>query len=1158
MLELSLRPVVGAQKETLIQERKGAPEGPVVGAQKETLIRERKGAPEGFVSTVVMDDIEELATQDRKGASTASGLPRRMRNQQELLLLTAPDAPQGVIGFGGEGVVYSYIQRKLGREVAVKTLRADRRSYGAIENLVREACITARLEHPNIVPVHYLHLPENDDDSPYWVMKRIRGKALAELVPNGSDLWPIDRLIEAFRRIVDAVGFAHSRAIVHRDLKPDNVLVGEFGEVQVMDWGLAVATGDEGAQGTAPLLGDDEAASAGAPDWGDFSADEAGANRGDRLSPELKRLNENVRSGLIGALLNSRAGGRAGTPVYSAPEQWDLTAGGVTERTDVFLLGGTLYAMLTGAPPHQLVSGTDTEAAQQRLNEIRSCATITPVVDRRVARGLPSEPEGLSPVALEGLVGIAMRALEREPDDRFQSVSSLVAAIDEWEVSAPSEELSARAGQRLSEAEAEGTKNARAYAEVLALARAALEKFPGNEQAQRVRERAGNIAQRVGRSAARRGRLAIGVLALLAVGQILCFGGRALSAGVGKQVWWALFPRERFNLETRLKDPILRLLGRRKVGDRWLTESELREQGWVVLRGKLRSPSEMSGLGYESFEGEWQHANYVRQAKGWANVDGKWKSPNDILAKAPYRITAGGRRYIGFIERRLYGKVRLSYPEDEESPSVRDAVKDVYLFPERPVGHEKPSRDENMRWVECGRRLWVVNAQNGWLNVMARSANEATSGWVEDTDVLPTIGKRPWRTEDFLIDEIRQEPLGDKYRRALVRMQVSRDPQELLDLALWWQMEGVYHPNWRWLVWRCRDKAHHLYSSEAGDTSPSRGGHPNGTGAAAGRTTPDGTPKVVLRTNPVDGAEMAWIPEGEFLMGTDPEQYGQIAKELGWRSSSPSRRETPQHRVYLDGFWMYRYEVTVSQFRTFVRATGYQTKAEKHRAGWHWRGKYERIRGLSWRNPIGKGQPPDPQSPVVQVAWHDAQAYCQWAGVRLPTEAEWEYAARAGATGLGGRRRCAFVWGNDIPAIPLSNFSDESLQREYAWRSRNTLTGYDDFCAFMAPVGLYSPNAFGLFDMAGNVAEWCADWGSEDYYASSVRINPKGPTKGKGRAARGGCWFSSPIGVRPASRDWQHPSLCRSHIGFRCVGSARQPTVSTQRAIVRSATGEVQ
>ena len=476
---------------------------PAGGDHDQTIVMDDRGPrDDGAAPAKPPSTTDQTLVGDETSGSQVS-LPARMRTSLELVLLPMPDAPGGVIGRGGEGVVYSYVQRELGREVAVKTLRPDRWSYIAIENLVREACVTARLEHPNIVPVHSLHLPDHNCDSPYWIMKRIRGRTLTDHIPGGEDSWPMDKLLEVFDRILDAVAFAHSRGIVNRDIKPDNVLVGEFGEVQVTDWGLAVAVSEEGARGATPLLATERFAEASLDDPPGSAASAADQDV-PPLSPDLARLNESVCSGRIGALLNSDAGGRAGTPVFMAPEQLDLTASTVTEQTDVFLLGGILYSILTGLPPHQLGGGEDGDSAAEIMTQIRSCSTTAPVTECRKQRGLPAAPEGRSLDAMQSLSAITMRALSPDPADRFESVEAMRATIERWRARSTSQNLSAQAAQRLDEAASLPRASARAYAEVIALADASLHAWPENEDAKRIRQQASTALLNIQRQSSRR------------------------------------------------------------------------------------------------------------------------------------------------------------------------------------------------------------------------------------------------------------------------------------------------------------------------------------------------------------------------------------------------------------------------------------------------------------------------------------------------------------------------------------------------------------------------------------------------------------------------------------------------------------------------------
>ena len=231
-----------------------------------------------------------------------------------------------------------------------------------------------------------------------------------------------------------------------------------------------------------------------------------------------------------------------------------------------------------------------------------------------------------------------------------------------------------------------------------------------------------------------------------------------------------------------------------------------------------------------------------------------------------------------------------------------------------------------------------------------------------------------------------------------------------------------------------------------------------------------------------DGKEMVLIPAGPFEMGdskNEPEEW--------------MKRSRPVHTVQLDAFYMDVHEVTVGQFREFVDQSGY---------------KY----GSNW-DEVARFSPSD-DHPMIYVSWHDAVAYCQWAGKRLPTEAEWEYAARGG---LIGKR---YPWG------------DEIIHDDANYRGTG---GKDQWDETTAPVGSFRPNGYGLHDMAGNVWEWCADWYDSDYYSKSPLRNPQGPSSGNRRVLRGGSWGSSSLSLRAASRFVRDPSGTFTFNGFRSV-----------------------
>jgi formylglycine-generating enzyme required for sulfatase activity len=250
-----------------------------------------------------------------------------------------------------------------------------------------------------------------------------------------------------------------------------------------------------------------------------------------------------------------------------------------------------------------------------------------------------------------------------------------------------------------------------------------------------------------------------------------------------------------------------------------------------------------------------------------------------------------------------------------------------------------------------------------------------------------------------------------------------------------------------------------------------------------------------------DNAEMVYIPAGEFTLG-----------------EAASART-----IYLDAFWMDKFEVTNAQFQQFVDATGYKTDAEKQGWGFEYTNVWQRMEGISWRAPRGAGSTIQLAFPVVLVSWNDANAYCAWAGKRLPTEAEWEKAAR-------GSDARVFPWGNQWDGTRL-NFCDSNCA--YAWKDASV----NDRYAEVAPVGSYAANAspYGVLDLAGNVWEWTADWFDADYPRTMPTRNPIGPTSGQLKVLRGGAWSIDAFYARATSRFAQPPDFRERSVGFRCV-----------------------
>jgi formylglycine-generating enzyme len=338
--------------------------------------------------------------------------------------------------------------------------------------------------------------------------------------------------------------------------------------------------------------------------------------------------------------------------------------------------------------------------------------------------------------------------------------------------------------------------------------------------------------------------------------------------------------------------------------------------------------------------------------------------------------------------------------------------------------------------------------------------------------------------------------------------------------------------------------------------------------AAMPTTTPAFAPTIPNKTVPSDKAPtgMVWIPGGEFSMGAqDPPDMEH--DHVGMQATHDSR---PIHRVYVDGFWMDKTDVTNAEFARFVAATHYITQAERTPKAEDFPGAppenlvagsvvfappdhpiplndylqwWTYVKGANWRHPNGPGSDIKGREsyPVVHVSYDDAKAYATWVGKRLPTEAEWEFAARGGLTGK------PFVWGDTFR--PNNKYMANTFQGHFPNNNTN-----DDGYGATSPVTSFPPNGYGLYDMAGNVWQWTSDWYRADYYrqlgaSGSISRNPTGPDSAfdpeepgvPKRVMRGGSFLCTDqycsrymVGTRGKGE----VSTGTNHLGFRCVKPA--------------------
>ena len=255
---------------------------------------------------------------------------------------------------------------------------------------------------------------------------------------------------------------------------------------------------------------------------------------------------------------------------------------------------------------------------------------------------------------------------------------------------------------------------------------------------------------------------------------------------------------------------------------------------------------------------------------------------------------------------------------------------------------------------------------------------------------------------------------------------------------------------------------------------------------------------------------MASVPAGDYWMGRTRLW---LMDEIGWQIRD-RQDDRPVHRVSLDAFSIDRHEVTNGEYAAYVKATG-------PAAPYHW----------------GGAEPPSAKAllPVYNVSWHEAAAYCTWRGARLPTEAEWEKAARGGVADLD------YPWGNeyeseDAPTAPASTGETAAKPASAAARAPRVKHAHSSSASGPRPVGSFEPNGFGLHDMSGNVWEWVSDWYDLYYYGVSPIQNPRGPAQGRYKVIRGGSWADTDARLGAVYyRNYTSPDERTPTIGFRCA-----------------------
>ncbi len=450
--------------------------------------------------------------------------------------------------------------------------------------------------------------------------------------------------------------------------------------------------------------------------------------------------------------------------------------------------------------------------------------------------------------------------------------------------------------------------------------------------------------------------------------------------------------------------------------------------------------------------------------------------------------------------------------------------------------HVKEHVEANSNQTPIGEPLKVEGHKNGlfvfhrlpketndWERALSLNTPEAYAQFLEKHPTSPHAEEAWWQRALLLEsvegydDYLDQYPAGRYAAQAITAMKQLdeavqwRNAQRLDTISAYAEFLAKY-PNGAYSE-LARKRKEELRKKPATETSPPA------TSPERGATSS----KPAQRDLDVEEYDMALIPAGTFQMG----------------SNDGESDEKPVHSVTVSSFYLGKYEVTVRQFKEFIDASGYTTDAEKDGGSNFWNGKeWEKKRGTNWKHDAEGNLRPSSEynHPVIHVSWNDATEYCKWLAqktgkpYRLPTEAEWEYAAGNGA------KHTKYSWGNGNPSGKQGgSVADESGATKFNWTksAENIFLGYNDGFPTTAPVGSFNANEFGLFDMTGNVWEWCQDWYGSDYYANSPSSNPQGPSTGSYRVLRGGSWGSDPQNCRVAYRVSDNPGDRHGGTGFR-------------------------
>jgi formylglycine-generating enzyme required for sulfatase activity/serine/threonine protein kinase len=971
---------------------------------------------------------------------------------------------------------------------------ADARSVG---RFLEEAQVTSQLDHPGIVPVHELGL--DDQGRIFFTMKLVRGEDLGTVfarVQAGEPGWTTTRVVSLLLRACEALAYAHSKRVIHRDLKPANIMVGRYGEVFVMDWGLARVL--DRPDGTDVRV---------RPPPSDMLTTEVRSDRHGRVASDSDQP------------LVTMDGDVVGTPAYMSPEQ----AAGHLDRmgppSDVYALGAMLYQLLTGRMPYI------TPGAKVNAYSVLS----------RVQEGPPASVTSLAPRAPSELVAICEKAMAREPADRYPDMSALAEDLRAWLEGRVVTAYETGAVAELRKWVGRNRPLAGALAAgVLALA--------GGLTASLVfKARSDHNAALAQQNEEQATRKANDVLSLSAIQELKDLVDRA-------DTLWPAAPE-------RLADY-----------DRWLAQARVLEDGSATHPGLKDHEAKLAELRKrarplmpEQVEqdrranpryGEWEHARdeltWMRRMLGeepwpreesveselgneqlpttgnelnhlaWVVVDPQAKPPSyggEIRALLLARRAMATDAPMDIPEQRdthawaLYrcGRLDEALVEEQQALELAGGTLQAKVEASQQRLQQQVARwreDQRPRRVEQAGQLAARIAalepalaerrtfefddpQDGWWHAQLAGLVSDLKGFTDagtGLDSSGTSAQHGWglvRRADFARSVETDSISGPEAQRRWANAIDAIATSPLYDgLPLTPQLGllplGTDRDSGLWEFW----------DLQSGD-EPTRD--------ADGRIVPTESMGLVF----------VLVPGGSFWQGaqaTDPQGRGFDPQAQTW--------EGPVHEVLLSPYFISKFEMTQGQWERF---TG--------------RNPSQAVPGTTF-----SGRPVTRLQPVEQVNWFEAVDVLKRMGLELPTEAQWEHAARGGTD-------TPWSTGRERETLRGAvNIADHSAAATSAWPSIRDWPDLDDGWPGTAPVGSYRPNPYGLFDVHGNVREWCRDGFDSKFYQRKLREDPeREPGDKRNRTTRGGSLYTSAPYTRSAQRGGGAPETGIFDLGIRPV-----------------------